>query len=133
MNSRVDALRMRIRVAMAGLLVEKRRAIERRESALQAALPIDRLRRFSERLSHLQLRLGSGVVRGIEVRASRLTAVEERLRGVSPERVFERGYALVTHNGKTVRDAQQLSPGDELNVRLHVGGVEAHVKKIIKR
>ncbi|HUP02055.1 MAG TPA: exodeoxyribonuclease VII large subunit [Gemmatimonadota bacterium] len=55
----------------------------------------------------------------------------ERLQAVSPLAILERGYAVVTGpDGRALRDAAGLEPGDELAIRLARGRVAAEVTMI---
>ena len=46
----------------------------------------------------------------------------------NPHRILQRGYAIVTHNDKTVISAAQLKSNDEIEIRLHKGKRAAVVK-----
>ncbi len=51
-----------------------------------------------------------------------------RLHALSPLNILERGYALVFDaNGNLVKDAAQVSAGDEIRARLHRGEIRAKV------
>ena len=43
----------------------------------------------------------------------------------SPQRILQRGYSIVTHNGKTITAAAQLKPNDEIEITLHKGKQKA--------
>jgi exodeoxyribonuclease VII large subunit len=62
-------------------------------------------------------------------RRARLTAAGQRLDAVSPLRVLERGYAVVTQrtSGRVVTDAQQVEIGADLHIRLARGAIHAKV------
>ena len=44
-----------------------------------------------------------------------------KLELLSPQRVLERGYSIVTLDNKVVTDENEVSPGAELKVRLSKG------------
>jgi exodeoxyribonuclease VII large subunit len=60
-------------------------------------------------------------------RRARLGAAGQRLDAVSPLRVLERGYAVVTQrtSGRVVTDAQQVEVGADLHIRLARGAIHA--------
>ena len=59
-----------------------------------------------------------------------LERVSGRLEALSPLAILDRGYALVFDaSGKLVKDAAQVSPGEEISVRLAKGRVMAEVKE----
>jgi exodeoxyribonuclease VII large subunit len=50
------------------------------------------------------------------------------LDALSPLAVLARGYAIATSSeGRAVRDAREVSPGDRLTVRVHRGSIEVDV------
>jgi len=61
----------------------------------------------------------------------RLDADRRHLAVLSPQRTLERGYSVVTLDGKTViRRARDLSAGDSIKVRLAEGEVAATVTEV---
>lgn len=60
--------------------------------------------------------------------AHRLAMLEAELRGVDPNAPLERGYALVTQDGKVVRDAAEVAVGSEVEARLARGSLRARVE-----
>jgi exodeoxyribonuclease VII large subunit len=56
------------------------------------------------------------------------------LDSLSPLGTLQRGYAIVTdNNGKVVRDASEVSVGDEVEARLAKGRLGLTVNKVKKR
>jgi exodeoxyribonuclease VII large subunit len=63
-------------------------------------------------------------------RRSRLEQFSGQIEALSPVAILERGYALVFDaSGRLLKDAEQVSPGDEISARLFRGAVSAVVKK----
>jgi exodeoxyribonuclease VII large subunit len=58
----------------------------------------------------------------------RVERAEAGLDKIDPQSPLERGYAIVTKGGHTVRDAGELAPGDEIAARLYRGTVAARVE-----
>jgi exodeoxyribonuclease VII large subunit len=62
-------------------------------------------------------------------RRSQVEKVSARLQALSPTAILERGYALVfDSSGELVKDASQVSSGDEISARLARGEITAVVK-----
>jgi exodeoxyribonuclease VII large subunit len=54
-----------------------------------------------------------------------------RLHGLSPLAVLGRGYAIVSRaDGRVVRQAEEVQPGEDVRVRLGQGGLTARVTGI---
>jgi exodeoxyribonuclease VII large subunit len=96
--------------------------------ALAAVRPdIDALER--ER-SDLVRRLRDAARARLAGEASRLTMLESHLKHLNPELVLERGYSIAADaSGAIVRDAAQLSRGDELSVTFARGSAATTVKE----
>ena len=63
-------------------------------------------------------------------RRANLQKFAQALQLLAPERVLERGYSIVEHEGAILRDSANVQPGDRVAVRLARGGLSAEVKTI---
>ncbi len=73
--------------------------------------------------------LCEGSLRQQEQRLSQATL---RLRTAGPMETIRRGYAVVMKQGRAIRNAAELSPGDALELRMNNGIVDATVNNIRK-
>lgn len=92
--------------------------------------PDQRLIRERQNLEALSARLNTALKLKLiksKERMGRATAV---LESISPLKVVERGYAIVTEGDKVVKSAAHLKVGDSLQVRLAKGRVDVEIKKI---
>ena len=65
-------------------------------------------------------------------RRARLESLTAQLVPLSPRRILERGYAIVFDSaGKVLKDAGEVSPGEEITLRLARGSLAAEVKKTV--
>ena len=124
---RLEGLRRRLVTAGRRLPAEARAELATLDRALQRcgrALP----RRARVQFDRLITRLHSGGP-GLSRRARlRLAQAAGKLDALSPLRVLERGYAVVTGpGGQVVTDAREVATGDELGVRLCRGRLRAQV------
>ena len=55
--------------------------------------------------------------------------LQQRVADASPEKQLARGYSVTLKDGKVVKDASLLNPGDELTTRLHKGSFKSTVQK----
>jgi exodeoxyribonuclease VII large subunit len=80
------------------------------------------------RQQRLALRLLRVMQQLLERRRAGLLRLDAHLNALSPQRVLERGYAIVSHlDGETVRDGAQLATGDEVTMTFARGGARARV------
>jgi len=98
---------------------------------LELTHPRTRLLARAQRLDELEARLGRALRRELATAAARLAAAARTLNAVSPLATLERGYAIVTGpDGRVVRAASDVAPGDEVLARTAGGAFAATVTRI---
>lgn len=79
-----------------------------------------------QRLDDLARRASIAWLNRLKVENLRLEGASQRLDSLNPEAILERGYAIVTHqDGQLVRSIKDVSPGDDLEVRVSDGQFNA--------
>ncbi len=91
------------------------------------AFRIDRRR---EELAELGSRFGRARDRALERRRAELSGLAAVIRARSPFTPLARGYALVDHDGRPVRAAVELAPGDQVTARFGRGRARMRVEEI---
>lgn len=126
----LDQLAQRLRRGIDSRLSSVRHQLDSRQRALQSARP--RTERSAERLKHLQFRLSNAGKKQINRSLTKLNSLTLSLNQLDPLAVLKRGYAIALNSdGKAIRDAGQLSPGELLQLRLAHGQAEIAVNKIV--
>lgn len=87
------------------------RRIEQREQAVSAIMP----------------RLSSEIHRKIEQAENALQKTAQSVSDLNPMGVLARGYSLTEKDGRVISDANELSAGDKVSVKLDKGGFTAQV------
>jgi exodeoxyribonuclease VII large subunit len=111
------------------------RSLERRAQQLDVASrrlvhPAARLAQQGESLARALVRWQRGAAQRMAVLAQRLAALESGLRHLSPQRVLERGYSIVTTpTGVVVQDVRQIGAGDAVELRLARGRAGATITR----
>ncbi len=114
-----------------------RAALEARERARRALEA--RLQRFDmrPRLALGRRRMERADRQAIETirlqlarRRSRFEQLAAHLSQLSPLRILERGYAIVSHQGTILKEAAAAPPGAPLHVRLAKGQLDAVVAQV---
>ncbi len=80
-------------------------------------------------LGNQQQRLHQRVAVRMEEEKRFIQLTEQFIRMASPEYILKRGYSLTLKDGKIIKQASDLQPGDELVTRLADGEVKSIVKK----
>ncbi len=122
----LDALRLRMARAVSGMVAgaELRLAnAQRRYRLVRPAVASGQLR-----VDQLAARLARGWHYLHEQQASRLASCQAQLKQLNPEAVLERGYSIVRDiDGRVVRAAGDVQPGELLRLTLHQGWLDAQV------
>ena len=85
-----------------------------------------------DRLNHLAYRLENLARLKISRSETKLNALSASLSQLDPDAVLNRGYALALGpDGRPVRDAAKLQPGDALNLTFAHGMARASVDQVV--
>ena len=98
-------------------LLKQRLSSVRPDLALRRASLLQRRAELAQSFQHIQLG-----------RTVSLRRVAQALQLLAPQRVLERGYSIVEHNGRIVRDCADVHIGDTIAIRLARGRLAAEVK-----
>ncbi len=94
--------------------------------------PYQRLHEMTRRLDELESRCGRAVRSRARLAREQADAVAARLESLSPLAVLGRGYSLTqrTKDGQVIRDAAELTPGEQITTRLARGQTISRVEQI---
>lgn len=93
--------------------------------------PLEIFNRIQNRFSLLKYKLKQSVNLSLEHNKHQLSQLMGKLDALSPLKVVDRGYSLVTVDKKVVKNIKQIKKGDEINVRFAKGQVRATVNEIV--
>ena len=120
----LDELKSRLHTSMNRSVSARRERLTR----IQLRGPMQRVTDGRLRLDELSDRVHLGVKKGLTRDGSRLAQLSGRLDAMSPLRVLERGYVVVTQNGSAVTSSDRLSPGDSVRLRFSDGERAAEIQ-----
>jgi exodeoxyribonuclease VII large subunit len=130
---RLDELQQRLRQAGMAALRSQRARRDGLAARLRVLAPAAGLaqRRYRLQLAHASI--VASVNEQLRARHEALAREQVLLSGLSPRSVLKRGYAIARRrNGETLREAGQVSIGEEIEVLLEQGSLEATVEAIRK-
>lgn len=107
----------------------KEQVVLRLERRLDNKRPDAQLAERSRRLERARTRLDGTFVRSIDSARTRLAIASQTLLARDPHLELRRGYAIVTVDGKVVRDASDVSKGTLIEARLERGLLCARVEE----
>ncbi len=124
-------LRTRLYEAVEHRLELARQRVEQLAARPALRRPLQRVRDLEQRLDGLAERLERATKHRVIQAETQLAALAARLETLSPLNVLTRGYSLThTTDGKLVRAADDVKPGDELVTRVAEGEIVSRVEKI---
>lgn len=126
----VSNTRVKTPTAAAALLIDNlRQVLERLNIAQQRISMVGHIIIDARhRIEMLQQRLSMTIERIMTNQKHRLSQIELLLQGYDPQLLLRRGYSITLHNGRAVRDPQQLKAGDEIETRVEKGKIISIVK-----
>ncbi|MBQ8159044.1 MAG: exodeoxyribonuclease VII large subunit [Prevotella sp.] len=124
---RIDNYEQRITTLF--LLVKTRQEARLAQTAQRLVGSISRrLEQGRSKLSTLNAQLSTLIPYLLKAQRHRLELLEHRAQSLDPQLLLKRGYSITLHNGRAVRDAQELKAGDEIQTRLDKGTIQSIVK-----
>ena len=122
LNSQLSTLQAAIPRILTITLTRQNAAIDGLNQRLTASVQ-RRIVSERARIETFEQRIPMLVERRLTQEKHRLEIIEEKTRMLDPTLLLKRGYSITLHNGKAVKDAQSLKPGDEIETRLEKGSL----------
>jgi len=128
----LDRLSDRLRRGLLAKVETGRQRGHQLERRLSRQDPSLRLAGRRRQLASLAARAEAALLAGARRRRSRCEVAAARLGALSPRRVLERGYSIVTRaaDGRVLRSAGEAALGENLNIRLHAGRLGCTVESV---
>jgi len=127
----VSNTRVKTPTAAAALLIDNLLQVLTRIDSAQQRIATAISQRFATqkaRLDSLQTLLPVLAQRFLSNAKHRLELIEIQLQSYDPQLLLHRGYSITLHNGRAVRDPQQLKAGDEIETRVEKGIIKSTVQ-----
>lgn len=125
----VRKLSDRLQVAAQRRLAAERLALEQARRSLKRASPQSALARQRQRVDDLSQAAARQMRHALALHRARLEGLVARLRGLDPQAVLARGYAIVRilPSGAILTAVRQVQPGDRLSIQVADGRVQSVV------
>lgn len=130
-RGRLEDARARLERALHDSIAEQRRALAAVALRVERTRPASIVAQARQRLGHLRWRGEQALRAMLSRRRASLSALQRHLDGIGPERVLARGYSITRGpDGRIVREAALLRPGDSLTTRFAHGEAESEVRAV---
>ena len=127
---RIDEQEYRVREHMRSVIEAGNRIHRSLESRLRDYDPRPRFARCRQRLESAQASISQVLRLDLTRRASRAQALAAKLSQLSPLRILDRGYAIVTNDsGEILKTSRQAPVDSPIHVRLAQGSLDAKVTR----
>ncbi|MGN0310139.1 MAG: exodeoxyribonuclease VII large subunit [Bacteroides sp.] len=123
---RLDELSQRLKSSVEQRLMREHLRLETLRNRIPQLL-YQRMAAARQRISSLQEQLQYSVRQRQKSEAHRLALLKQRVADASPQRLLALGYTLTLKEGRYVKEASQLSPGDRVEIHFRQGKVKAIV------
>ena len=124
-SQRLDDLERRILSRISNLLrIKKSKLAERKIST-----PIQKIQQVNDRAKQLSKLMSQSYATLIKNRQASLNEKSSQLEALGPLATLKRGYAIVSDetNGKIIRNSDEITEGEKLEIRLSGGALTAQV------
>ncbi|UYL10396.1 exodeoxyribonuclease VII large subunit [Bdellovibrio sp. SKB1291214] len=125
---RNDDLLTRLELAMNRSIGQKQHRVELMTQKL--GTPQNLIDRRKKELTFLAQRSEKALLFSLERKKSRMDRMMAMLDSMSPLRVVDRGYSIVTKDSKVIKSANQVKAGDSIDIRLAQGSLTATVSGV---
>ena len=109
-------------------LLSARHQLQGRQWALERYSPQNRINNDRQRVDMLAARLKQLVTHRVSLEQTDVKSLTARLATLNPTSTLARGYAIVQSKNSVITQANQVSRGDEVKVKVSKGEFEAVVK-----
>lgn len=128
-----EGLEAELKRRMLRRIQESRTESRQLEFRLKAMSPVSRIREKKMMAINAEERLQDKMNRLLQRRRNLLAVYIERLKGLSPLEKLNSGYSFVTdENGRNIRSKRQVSPGQNIMVRVSDGRFIASVTEVLQ-
>jgi|WetSurMetagenome_2_1015567.scaffolds.fasta_scaffold106691_1 exodeoxyribonuclease VII large subunit len=127
----LENLRSRLAAETMSLVADQQNILSSLTAALRYASPERRILSERQRVDELARRAHSSLLHQLQLQSTHVRGMQKRLAALNPLAVLARGYAVVTRNvdGRVVSRVEQASPGQQIQIRVSDGQVDAEIKK----
>lgn len=131
-NQRLDDLEIRLQQAMTIKLQSHHSKTSLLHSRLQRHSPARQVEQLKHRTEQLSEHLHHQIQQKLERHNHQLQQLSGHLNAVSPLATLSRGYSIVEKGDEIIREADNLTPGDQINARFRSGSAVCTVESIEK-
>ena len=112
-----------------GRMDSQRQQLDRIEKQING-LMADKIEDRSVHCDRLHDRMKSAMGRKYDMTRNALAVMTERIHGLSPTAKLINGFGYISSDGEPVRSVSGITPGDDIEITLHDGRIQAVVADV---
>ena len=130
-SQRLDHLELRLKAAALAQTKTRHERLAKALIRLKSLHPSNKLQQLAINLKQLETRLTQATNNRLVLAKQQQSHLSKRLDTVSPLNTLARGYAIaLTESGSAITNADDVSKGDKIEVKVAKGQIEATVTKV---
>ncbi len=126
-DQNLQKAQQRISSRASNILEQQQQNLQRKASLLHS-FSGKIINKDRQHLTHLSQRLNGSALRFMEQQSRTLTHLQGKIRLLDPAQILKRGYSITLHQGRSLKNTSQISPGDTITTRLYEGQLESIVQ-----
>lgn len=128
---RCDELETRLENAIDRLIETKSRKVELLQEKLGS--PQDMINEIRQQINLYRVKINSTIKTLLQIKDQNIKTFMSLLESLSPLKVVERGYSIVTQNKSVVKSVDKLKKGDILDIQFAQGKAKTKIEEIFKK
>ncbi|MBO2516323.1 MAG: exodeoxyribonuclease VII large subunit [Clostridiales bacterium] len=128
--SQAEDIKTQLQAALARKILAGRAELAETGRRLRACHPLAKVREMQLTLTRLSQRLNRQAESAVNNSRGRLDVLRGKLEALGPAGALERGYAIPRISGRVIRGADEVAPGDEIDLLVKGGEIAARVTEI---
>ncbi len=128
-TQRLDYCEMTLMRLQTKLITHLATQIENLKEKLYGQTPKHLILQLQQQLNLQQQKLQSTLQKNLQLYRQTLGNAAAKLHALSPLATLQRGFAIATKNHQVLHSSTQVSPGDEIQVKLYAGDLSCVVSK----
>ncbi len=112
---------------------EKLYAYRKNQERFDNMLPLlvrNEIRKSQNKARYLQERLNIPIKNHLIRFRTQLDYLQQSINLANPKEILKKGFALIRHQGKIIKDVSELNAGEELNISLNQDNITVNIKEI---
>jgi exodeoxyribonuclease VII large subunit len=129
---RLDDFHARLIRGLEQSLLSHQKRLQDKTHRLFQASPAKHIQHMEEKKMMMEKRMLHIVQSQVRFNKERFEGILKNLNTINPLAILQRGYSICSKDGKSLKNTEDINPGDKIKIRLSRGGLDCKVERIIE-